>query len=235
MGRVQFLDTHHPGGRPTTTGTWADRLSSTDPNKVTGGATTGHMSNDRLAKLENENAHMRTVIQKLMREVEELRSGNTSRMTVEATSQPRPISNEADEEIESERPTKRRALNGEQESTAAGRARSEIRQMLSALSDSVKQLTEAVAGMQSNIARLETNVASLQINTNSLQTNLAAMEERYNQRCNKIEAFLENSVAPTIGPLATSFSGITTSQPTDRVMPGSNAGIHGTPHDGRTH
>ncbi|XP_072140778.1 uncharacterized protein [Dermacentor andersoni] len=68
-------------------------------------------------------------------------------MTVEPTSQPQPISKEADNDIDSERPTKFSALNGERESTVAEQARYEFHEMLRALSDSVKQLTKYTLGL----------------------------------------------------------------------------------------
>lgn len=56
--------------------------------------------------------------------------------------------------------------------------------MLSSLSESMKQLSETVSHIQGS---------------------MLTMEERYNQRFCKIEAFLENVVAPTVGPRALSL------------------------------
>ncbi|KAL1483467.1 hypothetical protein MTO96_033166 [Rhipicephalus appendiculatus] len=87
----------------------------------------------------------------------------------------------AEEEGDESRPPKKRAVAYEQESVP-GRARSEIREMLSALSESVRQLGEKVSQMQSE--------AVLQA-------------EDMNRRVSKMESFLENVVAPALIPSAT--------------------------------
>lgn len=60
-----------------------------------------------------------------------------------------------------------------------GRARSEIREMFSALSDSVRQLAEKVSQIQSE---------------------MAFQAESMNKRVSKIESFLENVMLPIPGP-----------------------------------
>ncbi|KAH7964977.1 hypothetical protein HPB49_002722 [Dermacentor silvarum] len=89
---------------------------------------------------------------------------------------PQPIEVPMVETSDTERPAKKRAITNEPE-RASGRAKSEIREMLSALSDSIKEINEKFSLFQSN---------------------MASMEERTNKRISKIESFLENVVAPVL-------------------------------------
>ncbi|KAL1443682.1 hypothetical protein MTO96_045884 [Rhipicephalus appendiculatus] len=123
---------------------------------------------------------MKNTIAKLMAEIAEIRKGRgelfSSADKQMAESVPTEIPVAAD--CDAERPAKKRAIAGEQEKMAS-RAKSEIREMLSSLSESMKQLSETVS---------------------HLQCSMLAMEERYHQRFRKIESFLENVATTTMGP-----------------------------------
>ena len=121
---------------------------------------------------------MRDTIARLMAEISEIRSGG-GQQPVEVVRQSTQ-STEMPVVEECERPAKRRAIVSEQDK-ASGRARSEIREMLSSLSESIKQLSETVSRIQGS---------------------MLSTEEEYNQRFYKIESFLENVVAPGMGPRA---------------------------------
>lgn len=92
---------------------------------------------------------------------------------------PRPM-DVTNEEGEKEKPApKKRAITTCEQ--APTRAKSEIRDMLTTLSESVKQINERLTQFQSGIA---------------------AMEERTNQRFLKIEAYLNDTVVPALDPKA---------------------------------
>lgn len=126
---------------------------------------------------------MRDTIASLMAEIAEIKKVGGTQPAAEDRQTPQPADTPMAEECETERPAKKRAIVREQD-TPTGRAKSEIREMLSSLSESMKQLSETVSHIQGS---------------------MLAMEERYNQRFCKIEAFLENVVAPTVGPRALSL------------------------------
>ncbi|KAL1419594.1 hypothetical protein MTO96_005089 [Rhipicephalus appendiculatus] len=141
-------------------------------------------SASRIAQLERENALMQETINKLMSEITAIKKARGLPREPAATSDKPPQPMEvprAEGEGDESRPPKKRAVAYEQESVP-GRARSEIREMLSALSESVRQLGEKVSQMQSE--------AVLQA-------------EDMNRRVSKMESFLENVVAPALIPSAT--------------------------------
>ncbi|KAL1441621.1 hypothetical protein MTO96_008580 [Rhipicephalus appendiculatus] len=165
-----------PGGQPT----WADRVRGDVIGKqVTRGLPPEH-ENTRLAQLERENEMMKNTIAKLMAEIAEIRRGrgelssSADKQMAESVPTERPVA----ADCEAERPAKKRAIAGEQEKMAS-RAKSEIHEMLSSLSESMKQLSETVS---------------------HLQCSMLAMEERYHQWFRKIESFLENVATTTMGP-----------------------------------
>lgn len=145
---------------------------------------------------------MKNTIARLMTEIAEIKRGSNRKPAMAdkqpATPQPMEVAmaekNDTDnqpaapqpmevpmvETSDTERPAKKRAITNEPE-RASGRAKSEIREMLSALSDSIKEINEKFSLFQSN---------------------MASMEERTNKRISKIESFLENVVAPVLVPKA---------------------------------
>ncbi|KAL1469488.1 hypothetical protein MTO96_041048 [Rhipicephalus appendiculatus] len=123
---------------------------------------------------------MRDTIARLMAEISEIRSGGGQQPVEVITQSTQSMEMPVVDECEMERPAKKRAIVSEQDK-ASCRARSEIREMLSSLSESIKQVNEMVSHMQGN---------------------MLATEERYNQRFSKIESFLENVVAPVVDPRA---------------------------------
>lgn len=172
--RSRSRDRQH-GGQPS----WADRVRQGAAEKVTRGSPPEcDRDNERLAQLERENKEMRDTIARLMAEISEIRSGG-GQQPVEVVRESIQ-STEVPVVEECERPAKKRAIVSEQDK-ASGRARSEIREMLSSLSESIKQLSETVSRIQGS---------------------MLATEEGYNQRFCKIESFLENVVAPVMGPRA---------------------------------
>ncbi|XP_037554848.1 serine/arginine-rich splicing factor 6-like [Dermacentor silvarum] len=168
--------------RPEYHPTWADRVRGT-PEKVTRGLPPEHdRGNNRLAQLERENEMMKNTIARLVTEISEIKRGSNRRpaMADKQPATPQPMEVPMVETSDTERPAKKRAITNEPE-RASGRAKSEIREMLSALSDSIKEINEKFSLFQSN---------------------MASMEERTNQRISKIASFLENVVAPVMVPKA---------------------------------
>lgn len=164
--------------------TWADRVRKGATEQVTRGSPPEHSKeSERLAQLERENRIMRDTIASLMAEIAEIKKVGGKQPAAEDKQTPQPADTPMAEECETERPAKKRAIVREQD-TPSGRAKSEIREMLSSLSESMKQLSETVSHIQGS---------------------MLSMEERYNQRFCKIEAFLENVVAPTVGQRALSL------------------------------
>ncbi|KAL1424111.1 hypothetical protein MTO96_003610 [Rhipicephalus appendiculatus] len=99
---------------------------------------------------------MKNTIAKLMAEIAEIRRGrgelSSSADKQMAESVPTEIPVAAD--CDAERPAKKRAIAGEQEKMAS-RAKTEIREMLSSLSESMKQLSETVSHLQCSMLAME--------------------------------------------------------------------------------
>lgn len=120
---------------------------------------------------------MKDTIAKLMAEIAEIKNARNAQppatVTIEAMEVPMA---ESSDEC---RPQKKRAIAREQEN-ASGRAKSEIREMLTALSEGLKQLGDKFSALQNNVT---------------------AVDEGTNKRLAKMESFLENVVAPALPPV----------------------------------
>ncbi|KAH7949773.1 hypothetical protein HPB49_015220 [Dermacentor silvarum] len=134
---------------------WADIIRGRQA-EVRSGASSEHATGSahKIAQLERENANMREVIKKLTSEIAEIKHARGTRpppasATLE-TPQPMEVPI-AEGEHDEARPSKKRAVVYEQDSLP-GRVKSEIREMFSALSDSVRQLAEKVSQIQSEMA-----------------------------------------------------------------------------------
>lgn len=156
---------------------WADRVRG-GPIEVTSGSLPEHDDHfSKIKKLEQENARMKDTIAKLMAEIAEIKNARNAQppatVTIEAMEVPMA---ESSDEC---RPQKKRAIAREQEN-ASGRAKSEIREMLTALSEGLKQLGDKFSALQNNVT---------------------AVDEGTNKRLAKMESFLENVVAPALPPV----------------------------------
>lgn len=127
-----------------------------------------------IEKLITEMAEIRRSSQIAVRNQPPSASSNSTQSEV-----PRPMDVTNDEgDKEKPAPKKRAITPCEQVPT---RAKSEVKEMLTALSESVKQINERLTQFQSGIS---------------------AMEERTNQRFLKIEAYLNDTVVPALAPTA---------------------------------
>ncbi|KAL1427729.1 hypothetical protein MTO96_017161 [Rhipicephalus appendiculatus] len=123
---------------------------------------------------------MRDMIARLTAEVSEIRSGGGQQPVEAITQSTQSMEMPVVEECETERPAKKRAIVSEQDK-ASCRARSEIREMLSSLSEmheTAKRDGLAHAGQH------------------------ASHGGKIQSEISKIESFLENVVAPVVDPRA---------------------------------
>lgn len=164
--------------------TWADTVQGGPPEVVSGSLPEHAGSAREIAQLKCENAKMRETINRLMSEIAEIKKARnpppqpTTAPTLEAAPQPMEVhgSEEGSSSSNGQSAPKKRAVAYEQDGVAS-RVKSELRDTLSALSQSIKQLGENFA---------------------QLQVTLAAQ----NDRVSKVESFLENVVAPALTPKA---------------------------------
>lgn len=131
---------------------------------------------EKITRLERENAAMRENINRLMAEIAEIKGARNSQPT--ATINAEILEVPMAEGSDGSRPPKKRAIACDQENVSR-KAKSEVREMLTALSESLKQLGDRITEMQSKMTTLEANT---------------------NQRLAKMESFLEFVVGPVTPP-----------------------------------
>lgn len=174
------------------------------------GASSEHATGSahKIAQLERENANMREVIKKLTSEIAEIKHARGTRPPPASapleTPQPMEVPI-AEGEHDEARPSKKRAVVHEQDSLP-GRVKSEIREMFSALSDSVRQLAEKVSQIQSE---------------------MAFQAQSMNKRVSKLECFLENVMLPISGHSVNVVPHITIGPPVTSDNPSAENGGKG--------
>ncbi|KAL1485695.1 hypothetical protein MTO96_031783, partial [Rhipicephalus appendiculatus] len=164
--------------------TWADKVRGGQPEVVSGSLPEHAESAREIAQLKLENAQMRETINRLMSEIAEIKHARNpppqpaAAYALEAAPQPMDVhGSEAGSSSGNGQSTpKKRAVACDQDGVA-NRVKSELRDTLSALSESIKQLGE--------------NIAQLQVTLTAQNDNVS-----------KVESFLENVVAPAMTPSA---------------------------------
>ncbi|KAH6936791.1 hypothetical protein HPB50_022306 [Hyalomma asiaticum] len=137
-------------------------------------------STREITQLKRENALMKETIQKLMLEIAEIKKKNNGTATQSSQPEASPVRNDDSDDAPA---SKKRAIATADSDNVATKVKSEVKDMLVAINESIKQLQTTLCAMQGTI-------------------------NSHNERMTKIEAYLDTVVAPAFAGGATTKAGV---------------------------